>query len=183
MTATFLSCKKETVTAVKEEQSSSSQASGMHDLDLLKTWYKISSQASTLPDSGQRRLFKRIYQQWDGYLSNDCYPESVQVDGTIMWSGKTYEKDGLIYRVGVGDIKRVTGIGLTSGLMYKGEGGSRDTIVVYPDNSALGYSWYEATWTTSQGNAIIFDEHSTYYFYADGSGGRITSVTHNDTCR
>jgi hypothetical protein len=89
-------------------------------------WYKISSQPSSFPDSGQRRLFKRINQQWDGYEYNDCYPESIHMEGTIMWSGKTYEKDGLIYRIGAGDVRRVDGIGLTSGLIYKGSGGSRD---------------------------------------------------------
>jgi len=164
---TVISCTKESVTPPQQQQPQEQQpqvSSPFNPLSLHKLLHKKES--------------TELAFQW----YNECYPETVDMSGTITQFSKSFKRKDLVVTVGILNYNKVSGVGLISGLTYKGGGEVRDTIVTYADNSGIGWTTAKASWSTSQGNAIIIDEYSFYNFFPDGSG-RLVYTIHNDTCR
>lgn len=116
------------------------------------------------------------------YVNNSCYPEVVYLSGTTTAIPVQYfTRRGILYRVNVTKFDNVSGIGLTSGLIYKGRGEYRDVEEVRPDNSVVVTVSTQVTYRTAQGNALILDNRTRYIV----DGGNVTVLYNkvNDRCR
>lgn len=101
-------------------------------------------------------------------FTNLCYPEAVEMSGTTTNSSASFTIKGIRYNILVIKYDRVSGLGMQSGLIYSGGGQFIDTTVIYPDNSSIESVSYDATYSTKNGNAIIFDEHSRFLYSPTG---------------
>ena len=166
MSLTVLSCTKESVTTTST------------------TPEELQPQLSRL--SHTSALYKMIHKPERSdvmmQLDNECYPETVDFTGTLTQAQKSFKRGNLLYIIGIGKYLRFSGVGQVSGLIYRGEGGWRDTTILNSDNSGIGWTTIKASWSTSQGNTIIWDTRIFYNFFSDGSG-RIVDYMNRDTCR
>ena len=131
----------------------------------------------------KKRIPRGETTDYAAYFNNLCYPEVVFLSGTTTTLPVQYfTRRGKLYRVEVIKYDKVSGIGITSGLIYKGGGELRSVEEILPDNSAVITSSYEAIYRTSQGNALIFDNRTRYTISPTGD---VTPVYNkvNDRCR
>ena len=157
----FLSCKKEDDVVTTDEEHATEQ---LIPLDQL---------SRVIPER-MSRVMKQLPWQWHGsYGTNNCYPEEIYFGDSVLYSDHSFKRNNILYDVFTINYGKTSGLGVVSGLIYRGGGQVREVWEYFPDGSTsetvsehsyyATYNGHYVSWNINYKWSQVNDVYTTVY--------------------
>lgn len=119
--------------------------------------------------------------EYNSRVYNACVPEWVKLTGQVTYSVKEMRSDSkyfILYRI---DLKKVTGVGETTGAVYKGGGMIMNKVNAnFDHNHTEGNDIYKVRYKSPE-STLIFTQKA--HFVSVGGDQKVSFNEYSDSCK
>ena len=149
----------------------------------LTTFSQEKSPGALAPNNNgvTNRTSSTVTEDYDSRVYNECTSEWVHLKGKITYNIKEEISDKkyfILYQI---DLKKVEGIGETTGTVYKGGGIIKDRITaVFQNGHVVGEDIYKVSYKANN-STLIFTQKAHYV--ASGDDIKVSFNDASDSCK
>ncbi len=119
-----------------------------------------SNKDSNLTNDNSTRTNTSETTAYNSRIYNACAKEWVTLKGTVTYSIKEMRSDDRYFIMYDIDLSKITGVGETSGTLYKGGGHIKDKVAAsYKNNHVVGNNMYKVKYRAPK-TSITISEHA-----------------------